>query len=108
MSDLTVWRLCSARHAGTAFSGDGARLFGGRWSLPGLPVVYCAESRALAALEVLAHTDEASRMASLKWVCISAMFPVGLVEKPTRVPDSWRSYPHTAETQLFGSAWLRE
>lgn len=51
------WRLCAARFAATAFSGEGARLAGGRWNSPGVAVVYVAESRALALLEQLVHFD---------------------------------------------------
>jgi RES domain-containing protein len=108
MIGIVVWRLCAAEHAATAFSGTGARLFGGRWSVPGLPAVYCSESRALATLEVLAHVDEPGRLAGRKWVHMSAILSPELLEKPTRVPDFWRQYPHPRETQLFGSAWLRE
>ena len=34
-------------------TGDGARLYGGRWNPKGIPLIYTAESVALAALEVL-------------------------------------------------------
>ena len=34
-------------------SGEGARLYGGRWNPKGVPMIYLAESVALAALEVL-------------------------------------------------------
>lgn len=33
-----------------------ARLFGGRWNRKGVPVIYCASTTPLAALEVLAHS----------------------------------------------------
>lgn len=35
----TVWRITTARFAQTAFSGDGARLYGGRWNPKGREVV---------------------------------------------------------------------
>src|ERR1051326_2950217 len=53
-----AWRIVKkrlARRTGTAFDGEGARVHGGRWSSPGIPLVYLAESRALALLEVLVH-----------------------------------------------------
>ena len=30
MSSTLVWRLCAAKYRDTAFSGEGARLYGGR------------------------------------------------------------------------------
>jgi RES domain-containing protein len=31
---MQIWRICRARFAGEAFSGEGARRFGGRWNSP--------------------------------------------------------------------------
>ncbi|MBC8006624.1 MAG: RES domain-containing protein, partial [Prolixibacteraceae bacterium] len=42
-----------ARYAGTAFSGEGARLYGGRWNRKGVPMVYTAGSQSLAMLKCL-------------------------------------------------------
>ena len=39
-----VWRIVTARYAGTAFSGEGARLYGGRWNPMGVPMVYTAST----------------------------------------------------------------
>jgi len=52
---VTSWRIVAAARAAQAFAGEGARINGGRWNPPGAPVVYTAESAALAALEMLAH-----------------------------------------------------
>jgi RES domain-containing protein len=58
---MRALRIVKKRHALTAFSGDGARAYGGRWNFPGVPMVYAAQSRALAALESLAHFGGAER-----------------------------------------------
>ena len=108
MSSLLVWRLCAAKYATSAFSGEGAELYGGRWSPPGIRIVYCAESRALAIVEVLANAEEQERLFALKWVLVSADVPAELVEKPPRFPENWRQYPHPRETQLIGAAWAKE
>ena len=50
-----LYRLVKAARAEDAFSGEGARLFGGRWNPPGFPVIYASQSRALAVLETLVH-----------------------------------------------------
>lgn len=54
-----VWRLVKERHAETAFDGDGARLFDGRWNSPGVRMIYTSGSLSLAALETLVHLDTA-------------------------------------------------
>jgi len=36
------WRILKSAHAATAFDGEGARLYGGRWNSPGTAVVYTA------------------------------------------------------------------
>lgn len=48
-------RLCRAPFAD--LSGGGARLYGGRWNRPGLPMIYAAFNAALAVLEVRVHLD---------------------------------------------------
>jgi RES domain-containing protein len=52
---MDLWRLCRRPYAD--LSGEGARLYGGRWNSAGRPVVYFAEHPALAALEVRVHLD---------------------------------------------------
>src|SRR4051812_18031854 len=56
MPELVGWRIVKEKHARTAFSGEGARIFGGRWNSPGISIVYCSEHLSLAALEILVHT----------------------------------------------------
>ena len=58
-----VYRLVRAERARDVLSGEGARLYGGRWNPPGVAVVYASESRALAVLEAFVHlTLEARAM----------------------------------------------
>ena len=54
---ITVWRLVTARFAATAFSGEGARLYGGRWNRKGAPMIYTAASQSLAMLEILVQDE---------------------------------------------------
>jgi RES domain-containing protein len=107
VSSLPVWRLCAATYGDTAYSGEGAELFGGRWSPPGIRVAYCSESRALALVEVLANADEQDRLFARKWVVVSAEIPADLIERPLHFPAGWRNYPHPRETHAVGSDWAR-
>lgn len=108
MSEILAWRLCASYREPWAFSGDGAARRAGRWNMPGIRLVYCAESRSLAALEVLVHADETSHLAAINWICLPAVVPAELVECPKEFPRSWRQYPHATETQIFGGQWVRE
>jgi RES domain-containing protein len=103
---LTVWRLVTARYAATAFSGEGARLYGGRWSRKGVPMVYTAGSRSLAVLEALVQ-DQPLRA---RYHMIPAMLPNNLkIERiaPDALPPNWRSLAAREELQAIGSEWVK-
>ena len=88
----TCWRIVKNRHASTAFDGEGARLYGGRWNSPGTRMVYTSSTISLAVLEVLVNLQEASLLSS--YSLISSSVDDALVERldRSRLPDGWRSY----------------
>jgi RES domain-containing protein len=104
----TGWRIMKSRHAGAAFDGEGARLYGGRWNSPGTRLVYTAQSQALAILEVLVHLDKVGVLPSYS-LC-AAHFEEDLVEAldPEALPDTWRSYPAPSGLRAIGDAWVAE
>ncbi|HEY2029552.1 MAG TPA: RES family NAD+ phosphorylase [Myxococcales bacterium] len=103
---MNVWRLCSSEH--TAFDGEGARLYGGRWNFRGTRMVYTSSSRSLALLEKLVHTDSDLLPADL--VFIGADFADELVETldPTTISPNWRDPQPPPELAAFGSRWAAE
>ncbi len=103
----TGWRIVKSRYASTAFDGEGARLYGGRWNSPGTRMVYTSSTISLAVLEVLVHLQEANILSS--YSLISAGFDDALVERLDRsmLPDGWRSYPAPSELQRIGDEWVR-
>jgi RES domain-containing protein len=54
---MRLWRLCRKLHAVNAFSGEGARLHGGRWNSEGVRMVYTSPSLALAAVETFVNLE---------------------------------------------------
>jgi len=48
---ITAWRIVKRKRAGAAFTGQGARLYGGRWNRAGIAIVYTDKSQSRAALE---------------------------------------------------------
>lgn len=103
---IEVWRICARRHARNAFSGAGARLYGGRWNPPGIAVVYTAGSLSLATLELFVHLDPAHLPPDL--AAISATIPDG-VELETlsnnELSPRWRAYPALESAQEIGKRW---
>lgn len=94
-----IYRVCRAINA--RLDGEGARRVGGRWNSPGKPVVYMAESVALAVLENLVHMSAAD-------------FPAGYVIVPAVIPDTTRvlteenlmaRFPGLSNRQ-FGDRWF--
>ena len=52
-----AWRLIKERHKKNAFTGEGARIAGGRWNHRGIVVVYTSETLSLAVIELFVHLD---------------------------------------------------
>lgn len=101
-----VWRLLTARFADSAFTGEGARLYGGRWNRKGVSMVYTAGSQSLAVLEMLVQ-DEPLRA---RYVMIPAVLPKNLkIERLTadQLPADWRSFALRGQLQAIGSDWAK-
>ena len=102
-----VWRITTRRFADQAFSGEGARLFGGRWNRVGQSVIYTAESRSLAMLELLVQ-DEPLRA---HYVMIPAHLPENIsLETLAKddLPGDWRTHAGREALQSLGGDWLRQ
>jgi len=102
-----AYRIAMKRHARSAFDGEGASKYGGRWNSKGVRMVYASETRALAALEILVHID---RGIPVDWVVLRCEIPDKLVEvlPPSALPDGWRDEPPTAASRRVGDRWARE
>lgn len=102
---VTAWRIVKTKHAGTAFSGEGARLNGGRWNLKGSPVVYLAGSQSLAILEMLVHLP--SEEVGAHYTLFRVEIPDDLIETipPDQLPAGCAADPVPAPVPAFGSEW---
>lgn len=102
----TAHRIVKARHARTAFSGEGARVAGGRWNLAGDAVVYASASLALAAIETFVHLgDDALH---IRFVHFRIEIPGSVaIQRCRRPPLGWRAEPPEEASMRYGSTWLR-
>jgi RES domain-containing protein len=103
---MRAFRLSPKAHQTTAFSGEGARLAGGRWNHKGQRMVYCSESRALAALEYFVNLDLA--LGPPRLVFIQVQVPDGLIAEldMSVLPADWRTYPAPDSVKDIGSSWI--
>ena len=102
----TVRRIVRKTFAKTAFTGDGARLHGGRWNSIGVPMVYTSGSVASATLEMLVHLDSEDGLSDFRLFRIE--LPATAIEIPSakKLPVGWdRDQPSDA-VRRFGTNWL--
>jgi len=103
----TVWRISKKKYAATAFSGEGAKLVGGRWNSQGNSIVYTSATLSLAALETFIHMEieDAGNML----VSISAEIPDNIefetVQESELLPD-WRTTPAPSVLASIGDNWF--
>ncbi|HLY41227.1 MAG TPA: RES family NAD+ phosphorylase [Terracidiphilus sp.] len=105
---MRIWRITKTRYAAEAFSGTGARRYGGRWNSPGVPMVYASSSLALAAIELFVHIEPNLQPDDL--VATAATLPQGepaqRIESSELPPEWWNS--DFAPLRAIGDAWIRE
>ena len=103
----SAWRIVRAARVNSAFTGEGARVYGGRWNSRGTAVIYVSEHESLAALELFVHLTPLSpndRYLSfrLDWEDkLTEYFPV------KSLPLHWNAEPPTFQTMQIGDEWVR-
>jgi RES domain-containing protein len=103
---VVAWRIVKQKHAKDAFSGEGARRYGGRWNSKGTAVVYTAQSQSLAALEIMVHAEFPELLEH--YAVIPVAIEDGLIEKVdvATLPNDWRAYPASRAARAIGDDWV--
>lgn len=102
-----VWRITTRRFANQAFTGEGARLYGGRWNRVGQPLIYTAESRSLALLEMLVQDDPLRAHYILVPAYLSAVVSLETLDVSV-LPKDWRTHAGREALQTIGFEWLSQ
>jgi RES domain-containing protein len=109
---MRIWRLCRAAYAAEAFSGLGARRFGGRWNSRGVPMVYSSSSLALAAMELFVHLEPGQAPDDLVYLSavLSGGEPGRTLHSAELPPAWWTDNPAAgiATARDLGDSWIRD
>jgi RES domain-containing protein len=102
-----AYRIARARYAADAFSGEGARLYGGRWNSPGIRMVYTSGSISLCTLEMLVHLGETRVLSG--YVLFRVHLDNSVIATADRpvLPANWRDYPAPGALAAIGDRWVR-
>lgn len=103
---MKVWRLFPQRFRETAFTGVGGLYAARRWNRLGTPIVYCATSPALAALEFFVNLDPGEAPDEL--LMVQATFPDRFIETldQSLLPSDWREL-NNLDCRDLGSDWAK-
>lgn len=90
-------------------SGEGARRSGGRWNYKGVPVVYTADSAALATLETLVHLQLNFLPLNLSTIVLNLPDSLEIsVVSSQELPSNWYSYPAPKTLADIGNKWIEQ
>lgn len=102
---MQVYRIAKSRYSAD-LSGEGARLFGGRWNHVGTPCLYSSESRALALLEFSVHLNLHDMPRHLRTAIIQIPDKNIYTLSPSELPANWMESPAPASTKDLGTKLL--
>lgn len=105
---VLAWRIVKTKYASDAFSGEGARRFGGRWNSPGTAIVYTSEYASLSILEILVHLDSVSPLPSYSVIKIEFDDTLLEIYNPDDLPLNWMDHPPSSTNQSIGDQWARD
>lgn len=102
---MRLWRVTHVKHLTTAWTGEGAKQYGGRWNSKGNAVVYTSENAALAILEQLAYVAPQNLdVFRLLTGTLADAYVTRLA--PGDVPQGWDVHPHSDAAKIVGDAWI--
>jgi RES domain-containing protein len=107
MAGVVGWRIVKQKHARGAFSGEGARVFGGRWNSAGVAVVYCSEHLSLAALETLVHIRPVTLRENFRAYRIRFDDDLLISITLKKLAKGWDAQPPSAASRRIGDDWVK-
>ncbi len=101
-----AWRIVQAHVADRAFTGEGARRYGGRWNSKGFAVIYTSSSISLAILEVLVHIPIYDILEEYVYIPVEFDQKLSLTLNTDELPGNWNRGPAPQEIKQIGDTWV--
>ena len=104
---MRIFRIAKTKYIHD-FSGEGSRLFGGRWNEAGDPVIYFSEHLSLCMLEIMVHVDFGKVPNDYSFVEVEIPdVAVKTIRSLDFIAPQWTSGNAVSQLQRFGSNWLK-
>lgn len=105
---MIVYRIAKWQYLND-LSGQGARLYGGRWNAEGHPMLYTSQHLSLAVLEILANQNRQFIDESYGYAVIEISDDITIDSYSIDdLPKSWRANPYDQNTIQLGTQWLQK
>ena len=100
-------RITKKKHEATAWTGDGAALYPGRWNPAKAPAVYVSPTRSLAAMEMLVHLDSSDLLLDYvtAWIDVPNDYVLEVTDFAT-LPADWHESPSPPDLREIGRRWI--
>lgn len=103
---MRIYRVSKTQYIDD-LSGEGARLYGGRWNKIGDPMLYFSKNLSLSLLEIIVHADFAEL--SLDYSFVEAEIPdsnIKSIRSVEFIHPKWKTDEGIGRLQTLGANWL--
>lgn len=105
---VLLYRISKTQHI-RDLSGEGARLFGGRWNPKGMSAIYTSDSTALATLETLVHFSLDLVPQDRSILTLDLPHDLPRLELDFKdLPKKWWVNPASPKLAFIGKEWLEQ
>lgn len=105
---MRIFRIAKTQYIND-LSGEGARLYGGRWNKVGDPMLYFSQNLSLCLLEIIVHVDYVE--IPIDYSFIEAEIPdqvIKTIQSIDFIEPKWSTERAVAQLQMLGSNWLKK
>ena len=105
---MNIYRITKTQYVND-LSGEGARLFGGRWNKAGDGMIYFSQNLSLCLLEIIVHVDYAAL--PLDYSFLEVEIPdssIKNIQSIDFIEPKWSTEAAVNKLQMLGSSWLKK